>query len=225
MKNDLNEFNIEGDKDELYYKIMIIGSKGVGKTQISKRFCKEPFEEKYKPTFGMDFRVHKYFSKNVTATVQIIDVSGQHFPTKDILNEYILDTDCFICVYDITKFTTIKNLNILILEYEKIIQNNNKEQCWLYVGNKLDLKSRECSDNSDDLFEYKPKGYIGFKEVSAKENRDIQDIFDTALTAIKYYKKKNKANNERLKDINSKIKSETKEIIVKSENKSGCSIF
>ena len=101
MKNDLN---IERDKDDLYYKIMLMGSKGVGKTQILKSFRKELFQEKYKPsTFGMDFRVHKYFSKNVTVTVQIIDVSGDNYPTKDIINEYILEADCFICIYDNTK--------------------------------------------------------------------------------------------------------------------------
>ena len=103
MKNNFNELNIERDKNDLYYKIILIGSKGEGKTQILKSFSKEPFEENYKSTFGMDFRVHKYLSKTITAIVQIIDVSGGHYPTKDIINEYILEADCFICIYDNTK--------------------------------------------------------------------------------------------------------------------------
>ena len=38
MKNDFNELNIERDKNDLYYKIILIGSKGEGKTQIFKKF-------------------------------------------------------------------------------------------------------------------------------------------------------------------------------------------
>ena len=37
MENVLNQ---NSNKDDLYYKMMIIGSKYVGKTHILKRFCK-----------------------------------------------------------------------------------------------------------------------------------------------------------------------------------------
>ena len=229
MKNDLNQLNIERDKDELYYKIMLIGSKGVGKTQILKRFCKEPFEEKYRPTFGMDFRVQKYILETLTITVQIIDVSGKHYPAKEILKEYIIDTDCFICTYDISKINTVNELNNLILEYERIIPSDNKKQCWYFVGNKTDLKTRECSENPEDLFSYTPLGSMGFLEISAKENKNIQIMFDNALYRIKNNKKNIQSKMDSvdtLKDINAKLRSETKDLIIKKEKKeSKCSIF
>ena len=226
MKNDLNQMNI--DKDDLYYKIMLIGSKYVGKTQILKRFCKEPFEERYKPTFGLDFRVQKYFFESITTTVQILDVSGKNFPSKEILKDYILDTDCFICVYDISKLNTVNELNNLILEYERIIQTNNKKQCWYFVGNKSDLKNRECSDNPADLFGYTPLGSIGFIEVSAKNNKFIQNLFNNAIFQIKNIKRKRineNENNDSIRHINSKMKNEIKQATIKNEKKSNCSIF
>ena len=102
MKNEITPTKII-NKDDLYYKIMIIGTNNVGKTQILKSFCKEDFEENYFPTFGMDFRVQKYFFENFSTTVQIIEVSGKNTPPKDLLRPYILDSDCFICVYDVFK--------------------------------------------------------------------------------------------------------------------------
>ena len=199
MKNEINAIKTN-NKDDLYYKIMIIGASKVGKTQILKRFCKDNFEENYFPTFGMDFRVQKYFFENFTTTVQIIDVSGKNAPPKDLLRPYILDSDCFICVYDISQRDSVVELNSIISDYEKIINNNNnnndnnnnnnKNQCWYFVGNKNETINRECSNNPADIFEYTPLGTIGFIEVSAKENKFIENMFNNAIFQIRNVKRR-----------------------------------
>ena len=70
---------------------------------------------------------------------------------------------------------------------------------------------------------------MGFLEISAKENKNIQIMFDNALYRIKNNKKNIQSKMDSvdtLKDINAKLRSETKELIIKKEKKeSKCSIF
>ena len=231
MKNENYQINLK--KDDLYYKIMIIGSDYVGKTQILKRFCREGFEENYYPTFGMDFRVQKYFYENLTTTIQIIEVSGKNFPPKELLKAYILDADCFICVYDVTKRDSVNELNNIISDYERLIGNGNKSQCWYFVGNKNDKLDRECSNNPADIFGYTPLGTIGFIEVSAKENKFIENMFNNAIFQIKNIKRRNIENNENNNNEDSNyippkindIDNNTKKIPIKEESKKKCNIF
>lgn len=227
MKNEFNQINSK--KDDLYYKMMIIGSKYVGKTQILKRFCKEKFEEKYYPTFGMDFRVQKYFFENITTTVQIIEVSGTNAPPRELLRDYLLDTDGFLCVYDISRRDSINELNNIIADYERIIgTNNNKKQCWYFIGNKCDIMNRECPSNPADIFEDTPLGTIGFIEISAKGNKFIDNMFNNIIFQIKNNKRK--AINDNQININNKnpiikIKNEYKQLTDTKGNKSHCQIY
>ena len=228
MKNDINYINIK--KDDLYYKFMIIGSSYVGKTQILKRFCREEFEENYHPTFGMDFRVQKYFFENSTITVQIIEVSGKNIPPKELLKAYILDADCFLCIYDVSKRDSVSELNNIISDYESLIGNdNNKNQCWYFIGNKNDIINRECSKNPADIFGYTPLGTIGFIEVSAKENTFIEKMFNNAIFQIKNIKRNinNNLYNNIINSFSQKInlKKEINQEPINQENNKKCSIY
>ena len=191
MENDFNQMNFE--KMGLYYKIMIIGDENVGKTQILRRLCNEEFDENYSPTFCMDFRIQKVYDEKskLTVKVQIVEVSGKFLPPMDILKEYIIDTDCFICVYDISRKESVEKLNDIIEGYESIMSDSNnrtKRQSWYFVGNKCDLKDRKVPDN--------PFGTRQFLEVSAKDNRYIDKMFNNCVfheSNIKMWKMNNDA--------------------------------
>lgn len=224
-----NDFLISNSKEDLYYKIMIIGGNSVGKTQIMKRFCKEDFENKYFPTFGMDFRVQKYFFDNITTTIQIIEVSNKNRPPKDLLRDYIIDSDCFLCIYDITRRDSVNELNNIISNYENVIGNANKLQSWYFVGNKCDLQDRECSENPADIFGYTPLGTIGFIEVSAKENKFIENMFNNTIFQIKLLKRRRVNDIQNIEFSNSKIltikNNENNNEPIKKEKNSKCIFY
>ena len=167
---------------EIYYKILLIGPRKVGKTQILKRICKEDFNEKYSPSFGVDFRIQKYYSENLV--IQIIELSDRPDISSDILKEYIIEADCFICIYDITNINSVRELSLLVNYCEEFIPNDNKKQCWYFVGNKSDDKNRECTNRPENLFNYVPYGNIGFIEISAKENKSVDIMFRNAIMRI-----------------------------------------
>ena len=44
-----------------YYKLVLLGENGVGKTQLLHRMNDENFDRKYSPTFGLDFLIKSIF--------------------------------------------------------------------------------------------------------------------------------------------------------------------
>ncbi len=182
MKNNVYNKVPSFKRVDIYYKILLIGPRKVGKTQILKRICKEDFNEKYSPSFGVDFRIQKYYSENLV--VQIIDLSERNQISSEIIKEYIIDTDCFICIYDITNINSVRELSLLVNFCEECIPKDNKKQCWYFVGNKCDDKNRECTNRPENLFNYVPSGNIGFIEISAKENKFVDIMFRNAIMRI-----------------------------------------
>ena len=59
----------------------------------------------------------------------------------------------------------------------------DKRPNWYFVGNKCDLKNREVSDKPADIFRDTdiPLETIGFLEVSAKDNRYIDIMFNNCV--------------------------------------------
>jgi len=182
MQNNANNRQTSSKKMDIYYKILLIGPRRVGKTQILKRICKEDFNENYSPSLGLDFRIQKYPSENLI--VQINELADKTEIAQDVIKEHMIDADCFICIYDITNINSVRELSDLVSYYEQFIPSENKKQCWYFVGNKSDDKNRECSNRPENLFNYTPYGNIGFIEVSAKENKYIDSMFRNAIMRI-----------------------------------------
>ena len=182
MQNNANNKQTSFKRMEIYYKILLIGPRRVGKTQILKRICKEDFNDNYSPSLGLDFRIQKYHTKNLI--VQIIELSDKEEISHDVIKDHMIKADCFICIYDITNINSVRELSDLVNYYEQFIPSDNKKQCWYFVGNKSDDKNRECSNRPENLFNYTPYGNIGFIEVSAKENTYIDSMFGNAIMRI-----------------------------------------
>ena len=54
MSNDSNSIQ-NNTNYEYLFKIILIGSSGVGKSSILQRYMKKTFDENYKITIGVDF--------------------------------------------------------------------------------------------------------------------------------------------------------------------------
>ena len=159
-----NEYNNMNFKQvDIYYKILLIGPRKVGKTQILRRICKEDFNENYSPSFGIDFRILKYHSENLV--VQLIELAGKAGISSEIIKDYIIESDCFICVYDITNMDTFTELNYWFDSTKDII---NEKTVMGIVGNKSDLFLKEEVKESDARELAKQKGFE-FALTSAKD--------------------------------------------------------
>jgi hypothetical protein len=131
-----------------------------------------------------------------------MEIADRNEIAEEILKEYIIDADCFICIYDITNINSVRELIDLVKYYEGFIPPDNKKQCWYFVGNKSDDKNRECTNRPENLFSYVPYGNIGFIEISAKENKNksIDTMFRSAIMRIKELRKNSNEDKNKEKD-------------------------
>ena len=92
----------------------------------------------------------KYYSDNLV--IQIIELADKSYSSHDIVKEYIIEADCFICIYDITNINSVRELIDLVKNYEQYSYNifidSGTTIC--YINEKifdeiLTLMNKECS--------------------------------------------------------------------------------
>jgi len=194
MKNTLKEIN--PDNRKFYIKILIIGTKEVGKTQILNGICKKDFQTEYNPTFGMDFCITKYKDINPSITFQIIEIGGKFPPPNDVIKNYVIDTDCFLCVYDASKESTLKKLEKIIIEFKSFIPNDNKEQFWYFIRNKCDPKETPPEEIDKNFFENLQLTYIKHIDFNAKLHNKFTFLLSDIIEQMKNFMRFNTHQNE-----------------------------
>jgi small GTP-binding protein len=172
-------------KRKVNFKIVVLGEQKVGKSSIIKRFNKDEFKEKYKPTTGMKMKLKKIDINNKSVKIQIFEV-----PTKQnqqIYKNILHGADGVVLVYDISSKNSLYQFEEWIIEYLKQLQKEQGTKVML-AGNKLDLE-REISTQEGE--EFSTLNDFFFMEVSSKLGENVDEIFVKLV-------------NERKKDLNEK---------------------
>ncbi|XP_022351158.1 ras-related protein Rab-12 isoform X1 [Enhydra lutris kenyoni] len=118
-------------------QVIIIGSRGVGKTSLMERFTDDTFCEACKSTVGVDFKIKTVELRGKKIRLQIWDTAGQE-RFNSITSAYYRSAKGIILVYDITKKETFDDLP----KWMKMIDKYASEDAeLLLVGNKLDCET------------------------------------------------------------------------------------
>ncbi|XP_042320366.1 ras-related protein Rab-12 [Sceloporus undulatus] len=154
-------------------QVIIIGSRGVGKTSLMERFTDDTFCEACKSTVGVDFKIKTVELRGKKIRLQIWDTAGQE-RFNSITSAYYRSAKGIILVYDITKKETFDDLP----KWMKMIDKYASEDAeLLLVGNKLDCEvDREISRQQGEKFAQQITG-MRFCEASAKDNFNVDEIF------------------------------------------------
>ena len=163
------------------FKYIIIGSSGVGKSQIMQRFITDTFHEKYGSTIGAEFGDKNIEIEDKIIKIQIWDTAGQE-RFKSITTAYYKNCVCAIIVYDITSKDSFNDITNWINDC-KIY--SPKTVLKVLIGNKCDLKDNRVISTEEGQ-ELAEKNGILFYETSAKEGTNIKEIFQN--TGEKIYK-------------------------------------
>lgn len=124
---------------------------------------------------------------------------GRRERYKNLIGNYIKDTNVILLVYDVSSKDSFKNLPTWINIIKKNIKADNV--IFAVVGNKIDLEDqRQVSTKDGEDFAYKHN--FLFAEVSAKEENDNGE---------------NEGVNNLLKDICNEIIKKNNEIIKKND--------
>eukprot|EP00831_Metopus_contortus_P023754 TRINITY_DN20889_c0_g1_i2.p1 TRINITY_DN20889_c0_g1~~TRINITY_DN20889_c0_g1_i2.p1 ORF type:complete len:195 (-),score=43.87 TRINITY_DN20889_c0_g1_i2:132-716(-) len=125
-------------RQEFFFKLIMIGSKGVGKTNLVSRFVYDEFKSDYETTLGVDFISIKHNIMDQFVDVQIWDTSGEE-KFKSLTSIYFRGAHGVILVYDSSRSETFKD--ICDIWMKEIKENVDPNARILLLGNKCDLQS------------------------------------------------------------------------------------
>ena len=175
------DHNLDDEKDErepdVMFKICLFGDGGVGKTTLLGRYLTGLFKSNQTITIGVDFHVKKIQVDDKLVLLQIWDFAGEK-RFRFLLPSYILGASGGIFMYDITRYSSLKNFP----EWIKIFKNGfigakDKPLPIIMVGGKLDLSFKRAVPTKEAFDLAKTNKLYGYIECSAKDGRNIEDIF------------------------------------------------
>ncbi|KYQ92203.1 hypothetical protein DLAC_11678 [Tieghemostelium lacteum] len=171
----------EHNREEILYKIILVGDSGVGKSSILVRFTDNTFQPHFSPTLGVDFNVKTINSKETGQTIklQLWDTAGQE-RFKSITQTFYRGSHGVILVYDVTYPKSFERCKSWV---EEINSNTQDGMIIILVGNKSDLSSQRkiSTEQGQQLAD---SLNIKFLETSAKENFGVTQVFDMLVHDI-----------------------------------------
>jgi small GTP-binding protein len=137
-------------KEELTYKVVLLGDVYVGKTSILKNLQKtSEQDESYDPTIGFAFSQKTIpIDNNILVTLQIWDTSGQDI-YRDLMSIYYRDSHAAILVFDYSNKDSLSSLNYWIRELDDRI--NTDDIVIKIAGNKFDLVGEKNNISEEDI--------------------------------------------------------------------------
>ncbi|KAJ1724865.1 hypothetical protein LPJ53_000933 [Coemansia erecta] len=166
------------------YKVVMLGSGGVGKSMLTTRFINGNFSEDYDPTIEDSYRKQCEVD-DMTCVLDVLDTAGQeeYIALRDY---HIRSGNCFVIVYSILSKATLNEAEAIA---NKIFQTKNTYDVPIVlVGNKCDCAtSRKVTPEEGREVAKRIKS--GFYESSAKEGIKVDDIFIQCVRRTKHFNK------------------------------------
>jgi len=162
------------------YKLVVLGSGGVGKSALTVQFVQGIFVEKYDPTIEDSYRKQVEIDGQ-QCMLEILDTAGteQFTAMRDL---YMKNGQGFVLVYSIIAHSTFNDLPDL---RDQILRVKDKDEVpMVLVGNKSDLHDQRVItiEQGDELA--KKFGNCAFLEASAKTRTNVDLIFNTLIRQI-----------------------------------------
>eukprot|EP00005_Dracoamoeba_jomungandri_P005535 CAMPEP_0174260798 /NCGR_PEP_ID=MMETSP0439-20130205/10569_1 /TAXON_ID=0 /ORGANISM="Stereomyxa ramosa, Strain Chinc5" /LENGTH=194 /DNA_ID=CAMNT_0015345129 /DNA_START=21 /DNA_END=606 /DNA_ORIENTATION=+ len=162
------------------YKIVVLGSGGVGKSALTVQFVQGIFVEKYDPTIEDSYRKQVEVD-NTQCMLEILDTAGteQFTAMRDL---YMKNGQGFVLVFSIIAQSTFNDLPDL---REQILRVKDMDDVpMVLVGNKCDLSDqRVVTTEQGESLAAKFNG-CAFLESSAKTKVNVEQIFYDLIRQI-----------------------------------------
>uniref|UniRef100_A0A0N4ZK24 small monomeric GTPase n=1 Tax=Parastrongyloides trichosuri TaxID=131310 RepID=A0A0N4ZK24_PARTI len=173
------------------FKVVVLGSGGVGKSALTVQFVSNTFIEKYDPTIE-DFYRKEIEVDGQPCVLEILDTAGteQFASMRDL---YIKNGQGFVIVYSITNqqtFHDIKNMRDQIIRVKA-----NENVPLILIGNKIDMNNQRQVrvEEGMSLAEY---WSCPFAECSAKSGHNVNLVFAEIVREMNYIQT-NKSNKKK----------------------------
>jgi len=162
------------------YKIVVLGSGGVGKSALTIQFIQGNFVEKYDPTIEDSYR--KQVEVDAKACMlDILDTAGQE-EYSAMRDQYMRTGQGFVLVYSITDPSSFEDCMTI---HEQLLRSKDADEVPLVlVGNKCDLEEERSVSKEEGQNMAQKFGDCKFLESSAKEKINVEEIFISLVRLI-----------------------------------------
>lgn len=161
------------------YKIVVLGSGGVGKSALTVQFVTNKFIEKYDPTIE-DFYRKEIEVDNSPCIMEILDTAGteQFASMRDL---YIKNGQGFLLVYSITNRQSLEDIEPMRDQILRLKGNENIPM--ILVGNKQDMFD-EREVRQEEGLNMSTRWKCPFFETSAKSKYNVNAVFAEIVKII-----------------------------------------
>lgn len=165
---------------EKQYKLITLGSFGVGKTCILMHATDTnfTFTSNYICTIGVDYKIKTHNFQGQVFKLSIWDTAGQE-RFYNVNRFYFDGCHGVILVYDVTCYESFEKIPSYIEDFQN---HCDSKPCFVLVGNKCDAKNRQVGFEEGKKLALKFE--IPFLECSAMSGYNVEEIFDVMLTQM-----------------------------------------
>jgi len=168
------------------YKIVVLGSGGVGKSALTLRLISDEFATEYDPTIEDSYRKQVTID-NKPALLDVLDTAGQE-EYASLQDQWIREGDGFLVVYAINNSQSIEDTESIVEKIRRIKDQEYGEFPLVLVGNKCDLEAHRQVDRPDDKINLWKSPFF---ETSAKTKQNVQESFFEVVREIRKRQDKN----------------------------------
>eukprot|EP00005_Dracoamoeba_jomungandri_P002386 CAMPEP_0174250142 /NCGR_PEP_ID=MMETSP0439-20130205/405_1 /TAXON_ID=0 /ORGANISM="Stereomyxa ramosa, Strain Chinc5" /LENGTH=206 /DNA_ID=CAMNT_0015330135 /DNA_START=65 /DNA_END=685 /DNA_ORIENTATION=+ len=164
---------------DLLYKIVLMGDSEVGKSNLLSRYTRNQFNSETKATIGVEFTTKNIEVDDKVIKAQIWDTAGQE-RYRAITTAYYRGAVGALLVYDITRFSSFKNVSRWLEELREHAQDGIVV---MLVGNKTDLNHVRAVTTQQGE-DYAKAEQLSFIETSALDGSKVTEAFEKIIEEI-----------------------------------------
>lgn len=169
------------------YRIVVLGSGGVGKSALTLRLISDEFAEEYDPTIEDSYRKQVKIDGK-PALLDVLDTAGQE-EYASLQDQWIREGDGYLIVYSITNTHSLDEAAVLWEKICRIRDEGPGDFPLVLVGNKCDLENERDVSTSDGKAKA-DEWNCPFFETSAKTKKNTETSFFAVVREIRAQKEK-----------------------------------
>jgi Ras-related protein Rab-32 len=161
---------------EYLFKVLVVGEVATGKTSMIRQYVHNTFSNQYKTTIGVDFALKVVnIDDDTSVKLQLWDIAGQE-RFGNMTRVYYKEALGAVIVFDVTRASTFEAVQKWKADIDSKVEVNGKPIPVVLLANKCDLAKEGPVKDSAAMDKYcEEKGFIGWYETSAKENKNIKE--------------------------------------------------
>ena len=164
------------------FKVIFLGSNGVGKTNIIKAIRGKEINQKYEPTKNVTKSIFECsLDNNKKYNIKILDTNGKYINNSEIIN-IIKSCKIFFLVFDVNKRETFNELEIYINKIKEI-HGDNKIPINILGNNNNILEDDEDNNmvTEQEGKEFAEKNGYHYETISFQDIISVQNIIKNGL--------------------------------------------